>query len=46
MDLKELKAKAYDLMANIEQAQLMLRDVNQQIAVKFKEEREEKKEKE
>jgi len=31
MELNELKAKAYDLLASIEQAQMMLRQVNQQI---------------
>jgi len=37
MDLKDLKATAYDLLANIEYLQAKLREVNQKIAEVAKE---------
>lgn len=38
--LKELKAQAYDLLANIEWLQAKLRETNQQIAEETKKEQE------
>lgn len=38
MNITELKAKAYDLLANIEYLQKQLVEVNQQIAEKMKDE--------
>jgi hypothetical protein len=39
-NIQELKAKAYDLIAGIERAQLMLKQVNDQIAQAMKAESE------
>jgi hypothetical protein len=36
MNLTELKAKAYDLLANLEYIQKQLQEVNQQIAEEMK----------
>lgn len=38
MELVELKAKAYDILAQIEYLQKMLQEINQQISAKMQEE--------
>ncbi len=40
MDIKELKAKAYDLIAGIEAAQAQLRKINKSIAEELKKQEE------
>lgn len=41
MDIKELKAKAYDILSNLEYLQKQLQETNQQIAEAMQKEKDE-----